>query len=236
VIPSSPGPKATALDLPIVFRDEHLAVVSKPSGLVVHPSDAARDRDTCMRRLRRQLRQRVNPVHRLDRGTSGLVVFGLTPEGTRFAAERMRDGSARKRYLAIVRGWTADAGEIDSPLREDEALLPALTRYRRLATTEQPWPVRPFASARYSLLEVEIVSGRWHQVRRHLVHLRHPVVGDVTHGDGHHNRALRERLGSHRLLLHAWRLSLPHPDGRVLELEAPPPEDFSRVTQAFGWV
>jgi tRNA pseudouridine65 synthase len=214
------------------------AAIDKPSGLVVHRSEQSADRRTCMTLLRDQLGRHVYPVHRLDRGASGVLVFGLDPVATRGLAGSFAERRARKRYLAVVRGWAEDAGEIDRPLarepggRSDDAL----TRFRCLDRVELPCAVGRYASARYSLLELEPHTGRTHQLRRHLAGISHPIVGDVTHGDSRHNRFFRERFGSHRLLLHAYRLSLAHPAGAAaLELVALPGGALRGVLLELGW-
>jgi tRNA pseudouridine65 synthase len=150
-------------------------------------------------------------VHRLDRATSGVLLFALDPEAADELSAILRAKQFGKKYLAVVRGFTDEQGEIATPLRKNfEAKnappVEAFTRYRRLATAELPHPVGRYASARYSLLEVEPLTGRRHQIRRHLASIAHPVLGDTVRGDGRHNKFLRETLGLHRLLLHADQL------------------------------
>src|SRR5690606_16128057 len=168
---------------------------------------------------------RVYPVHRLDRATHGVLVFALDEAAARRLGLAFMRGEVQKQYLAIVRGHTPPSGIIDAPLRdEDDRLAPArdaVTHYHTLSTIELPIAVGRYATARYSSVALEPKTGRTHQLRRHLAHLRHPVVGDVRHGDGRHNRLFRERFGLHRLLLFARRLRFVHPfDGRALELAA----------------
>ncbi len=217
--------------LELLHRDERLVAVAKPSGLVVHRSALARDRHTCLSVLREQLGRRVWPAHRLDRGTSGVLLFALDAACARELMAAFARRQARKAYLALVRGWADDAREIDHPLGGAAAL----TRVRCLARVELPCPVGRYASARYSLVEAEPLTGREHQVRRHLRHVDHPVVGDVTWGDGRHNRFVRERFGLRRLLLHALRLELPHPfEPRLLRLRAPLPDELRRLLAELG--
>ena len=146
-------------------------------------------------------------------------------------------GAIAKRYLAVVRGWLDETGEIDKPLSgARNKTREALTRYRRLATVELPVPVPPHRTARYSLAEIEPKTGRTHQIRRHLNHVSHPVVGDVNHGDRRHNRLFRARFGCYRLLLHALSLEFPYPGtGSALNLQTPPPNEFRDVADAMGW-
>jgi tRNA pseudouridine65 synthase len=225
--------------LPILHRDDQLVAVAKPSGLIVHPSGLAPDRDTCMTRLRDQLGRWVFPVHRLDRGASGVLLFGLDPASARALADAFAGRRVRKRYYAVVRGVPPTSGEIDHPLPAETGSGPPLearTSFRRLAEVELPYPVGPYPVARYALVLAEPETGRMHQIRRHLAHLRHPIVGDVTYGDGKHNRLFRERLGLRRLLLHARALELPHPQGgEPLRLEAPLPDELAGLFRSFGW-
>lgn len=222
----------------VIHSDDRCAAIDKPSGLVVHRSEQSADRRTCMSLLRDHLGRHVYPVHRLDRGASGVLVFGLDPEAARRLGDSFASRRASKRYLAVVRGWAPEEGEVDRPLaREAGGVLDsARTRFRCLARTELPFAVGRYATARYSLVSVEPETGRTHQIRRHLAGLSHPIVGDVTHGDSRHNRFFRERLGSRRLLLHAWRLVVPHPGSGVpLELEAPPRGALRRLLARLGW-
>ncbi|MDD3448689.1 MAG: pseudouridine synthase [Gammaproteobacteria bacterium] len=235
--------------LPIVYRDEHLVVVEKPAGLLVHRSEIDR-RETrfALQLVRDQLGQRVWPVHRLDRPTSGLLLLALDVETARRLTAAFTARAVEKRYLAVVRGHPEGSGRIDHPLAEvldpfgdrlvgpDRPPRPAVTDYRRLATVELPEPVGRYATARYALLELTPLTGRKHQLRRHLKHIFHPIVGDTTYGDGRHNRFFRARFGCARLLLVATRLAFDHPrTGLPMDLAAQPGADFRAVTDALGW-
>jgi len=224
--------------LRLLHLDGVCAVIDKPSGLVVHRSEQSADRRTCMSLLRDQLGRHVYPVHRLDRGASGALVFGLDPGSARNLVDAFAARRVAKRYLAVVRGWAPDAGEIDRPLARDSGgrVDAALTSFRCLARAELPCAVGRYPSARYSLLEAEPHTGRTHQLRRHLAGLSHPIVGDVTHGDSRHNRFFRERFASRRLLLHAFGLCLPHPaTGAALRAFAPPAVELRELLVALGW-
>ncbi len=224
--------------LELLYRDERVVALAKPSGLVVHRSQRARDRDTCQRLLRDALGRWVWPAHRLDRGTSGVLLFALDPDAASALAESFAARRVRKTYLALARGFVPEAGEIDHALRPTDggAPRPALTRYTRLAQVELPYAVGRYPSARYSLVRAEPLTGREHQVRRHLRHIDHPLVGDVTWGDSRHNRFFRETFSLHRLALHALRLELPHPDGRgALDLLAPLPAELRALFARWGW-
>lgn len=223
----------------ILHRDTWLCAIDKPPGILVHRSSIAADREFVMQNLRDQLGQRVWPLHRLDRATSGVLLFALDPETARQLGQAFVDRHVEKRYLAVVRGWTEEAGTIDHPIaRHDRAeVREAITHYRRLASCELPIPVGTFETARYSLVEACPETGRRHQIRRHFKHISHHLIGDTTYGDGRHNRLFREHLNCHRMLLHASRLELDHPrDGHRLDLAAPLSGDFARLAvEAFGW-
>lgn len=222
----------------ILFSDDILVAVNKPSGLLVHRTALANDRDTVMTRLRDALGRWVYPLHRLDRGTSGVLLFALDPETAAAMAAQFAERAMEKRYLTVVRGYAPETGRIDSPLAEEERGMPvdAITEFSRLATIELPIPIGRYPTARYSLLEVTPFTGRTHQIRRHMAHIRHPVVGDIVHGEGRHNRLFRERFDLHRLLLHARSLAFAHPrSGEHLELAAPLPDELAELFARFGW-
>ncbi|TWO70613.1 pseudouridine synthase [Caenimonas sedimenti] len=215
--------------LTILHADADLVAIDKPAGLLVHPSalDAHEER-TALQLLRSQLGQRLWPLHRLDKATSGVLLFARHAEAARHWGLAFETGQVRKRYLALVRGWPPAEGEIDQPLARDPELpstgqpqVPALTRYRRLACFEWPFSVDArHATSRYALMEVEPLTGRRHQIRRHFKRIAHPLVGDTTHGKGAHNRAVAEWLGVQRLWLHALHIELASPE-TVLGVHAP---------------
>lgn len=212
----------------VLYVDEHLAAVLKPAGELVHPG-WARGEPTSMARLRDHLGERVHPVHRLDRATSGVLLFARTSDVARRLGEAWQAGSVRKRYVALVRGVPAERGQIDHPVRRDESgdeRVEALTRFERIAIS----PV-----ARCSLVAAEPVTGRLHQIRRHFKHASHPLVGDVRYGKGDVNRAFRADWGVHRLALHAAALHLLHPvSGTAMSIEAPLPADLAGPLRALG--
>ncbi|MBV8201534.1 MAG: pseudouridylate synthase [Acidobacteria bacterium] len=211
--------------LSVLYQDDDLLVVDKPSGLVVHRG-WAQDGEVVMTLARGLAGRHVHPVHRLDRGTSGVLVLALTAAAARTLGEAFEAGRVRKRYLALVRGIAPESGVVDHPIPRSAGgpRVPAVTRFRRLATFE-----------RYSWLEVIPESGRLHQVRRHLKHISHPVIGDVRYGKGEHNRLFRSRFGLYRLALHAAEVRLDHPaSGAPLRLLAPLPADLARPLAAMG--
>jgi tRNA pseudouridine65 synthase len=226
--------------LDFLYRDDSIVAINKPSGVLVHRSGLATDRVTCMTLLRDELGRWVYPIHRLDRGASGVLLFALDPETASKLGRSFVERSVRKEYVAVVRGWAPEHVEVDYPLDDEEVegsdRVAAQTSLRRLATTELDVAVGRYATSRYSLVAAEPHTGRRHQIRRHLAHLRHPIIGDAVHGDGRHNRYFREELGIGRLLLHGLRLELEHPhEHRSLALEAPLPEELSALMVRLGW-
>ncbi|MGM0578825.1 MAG: pseudouridine synthase [Myxococcota bacterium] len=219
---SSPPPPVE-----ILHRDARLVVVHKPSGLAVHKG-WARDPHYAMTVTRDAIGQRVYTVHRLDRATSGALVFALDSEGAGVVQRAFREQRVTKRYLALVRGIPPREGTVDHALkkRKGEAeTLPAQTDFRRL------WIFR----RRYSLVEAWPRTGRTHQVRRHLRHLSCPIVGDVNYGDGRHNRLFRSEHDLHRLALHAAEIVVPHPEtGEDLAVQAPLPDDLRGPLERIG--
>ena len=201
-----------------------------------------------MQLLRDQLGRHVYPAHRLDRGTSGVLVFALDKDTARALGGQFERQEVIKTYLAVVRGHPPEAGRIDHALsrRRDDAewvgerstdeAQPAVTDFRRLATCELPHQVDRYPTSRYALVELTPHTGRRHQLRRHLKHIAHPIIGDATFGKGRHNRLFQQLFGCHRMLLACVRMQLRHPvDGRILDLCAPPDGEFAAVLAALGW-
>ena len=225
-----------SLPLPIIYQDRWFCAVDKPCGVLVHKSSRGTDQVFVMQQLRDQLGQRVWPLHRLDRATSGVLLFALDAETASLAGRMIMARLLKKRYLAVVRGHVDAEGVIDHPLATDaqRPSRPATTRYRRLATMELPIPIGRYPVARYSLVEVCPLTGRTHQIRRHFKHLFHPLVGDTTYGEGRHNRLFRQHFACHRLLLHAVQVELDHPHlARPLDLRAPTSGTFRRIEDVF---
>jgi tRNA pseudouridine65 synthase len=217
------------MTLRLLHLDTELVAIDKPAGLLVHPSalDAHEDRNA-LHLLRDQLGTWLWPLHRLDKGTSGVLLFARDADAARRWGMAFEQGRVGKRYLALVRGWPDAEGLIDQPLARNPELpsagqsrVAAVTRYRRLECFEWPFAVDPrHATSRYALVEAEPLTGRRHQIRRHFKHIAHPLVGDATHGKGAHNRAVAQWLGMQRLWLHAAEVTLPAPGG-ALRIAAP---------------
>jgi tRNA pseudouridine65 synthase len=227
-------------DIPCLYADDALLIVDKPAGLAMHRSHlVGDDNDYLVDRLRRQIDGPLHLVNRLDRATGGLVVVARSREIAATLGQQFMDRGVGKTYLAIVRGWPDETGMIDYPL-SGAALTgprkPALTRWWRIATVEVPIAMGRYDQQRYSLLMLSPETGRYRQLRRHLHHVHHPIIGDTTHGRGDHNRLFKQHFRSFRLLLHAWRLSLVHPvDGRRIDVSAPPDAEWQSLLTRFEW-
>ncbi len=210
--------------LTILYQDQQCVAIDKPPGLLVHRSNIASTETECaMHQLRDQLGQWVYPVHRLDRPTSGVLIFGLSSDDARRLTTQFADGEVRKCYVALVRGFCEDRGHIDMPLQIQRDLRSdrranrnrepqqAVTDYESTDRFELPFAVGPYPTCRYSLVRVYPRTGRKHQIRRHFKHLAHPIIGDTTHGDRDHNRFIRAQFRTSRMLLVAEELRINHP-------------------------
>lgn len=246
----SDGKAATdEMPLAIRYRDEDIVVIDKPANLLVHRSEIDRHETRfAIQILRDQIGQRVWPAHRLDRGTSGVLLFGLRPEIASALGKQFEAGTVEKRYWAVVRGHPPASGSIDHALtrqrdayefqgeRSSQEAQAALTHYRRLADIELPVEVDRYPTSRYALLELEPITGRRHQLRRHLKHIAHPIIGDATYGKGRHNRYFAEQLECRRMLLACTELGFDHPvDRRRLKINAPVNGEFAALLARFGW-
>ena len=210
--------------LPIIYQDKYLVAINKPPGLLVHRSMLDKhENQFAVQLLRDQIGQRVFPVHRLDRPTSGVLVFALSADIARKLGEQFAAQTIDKTYLAIVRGYITEKGEIDYALKEKldkiadkmtkqhKPAQQAVTLFNRLDKFELPFAVSKYASARYSLVRLSPKSGRKHQLRRHLAHINHPIVGDTAHGDGKHNIFIRQQFNFTQLALTCKSMLLKHP-------------------------
>lgn len=210
--------------LPILFRDQALVAVDKPAGLAVHRGWAG-ERDVAMMRVRDQLGMHVFPVHRLDRATSGVLLFALSAEMASRLCEVFAAHAIEKTYWALVRGVPPESGIIDHPLPPGE------DRHAPRVSAQTEY-FRREVFGRYSLIEARPRTGRLHQVRRHLKHISCPLIGDVNYGKGEHNRLFRDQYDLHRLFLHATRLCLPHPvTGGQLDIASPLPRELVAVLE-----
>lgn len=228
--------------LEIVFEDAHYVAINKPNGLLVHRTRIAEEKkEFALQLLRDQLGYRLYPVHRLDRATSGVLLFAKSAGAATPLVQAFEERQVTKTYVAIARGYTPEAGTIDNPVRPDKdhrqrPAQEAVTHYRRLATVELPIPVGRYATARYSLVEVKPETGRMHQIRKHFAHIRHYLVGDKRHGDWRHNRMFLEEFGSPYLLLHAAEMKFIHAfTGQAVQIQVRLPENMLRLCRQFGW-
>lgn len=235
--------------LEIVYQDEYFVAVNKPAGMLVHRSWLDKhETQFVMQTLRDQIGQHVFPLHRLDRPTSGVLIFALSSEVASQVMPMFANHEMEKTYHAIVRGWIEEAARLDYPLKveldkiadkhasQEKEAQEAITDYQPVAKVEIPHSTGKFPTTRYCLMEMKPLTGRKHQLRRHMAHLRHPIVGDTTHGDGKHNKLFREIYDSHRLLLHASSLKFVHPfSGQELLIEAGIDETWQRLCAEFNW-
>ncbi|MEO7324514.1 MAG: pseudouridine synthase [Dokdonella sp.] len=226
--------------LELLHLDDDLLAVNKPAGIAVHRSHlVGADEDYLMDRLRLQVDGRLHAAHRLDRATSGVLLVARSREMAAELGRQMMARTVEKTYLAVVRGWPAEEGEIDYPLSGSSLrgeAKPALTRWRRLATIEVPIAQGRYEQQRYALLEVSPETGRYRQIRRHFHHVSHHLLGDTSHGRGDHNRLMRQYYGVHRLLLHALRLRVVHPATlATMDFQAPLDRAWLRLLEAFRW-
>ncbi len=259
--------------LAILYEDEHYVAVFKPAGLMVHrgPRTLASE-PVLLQSLRDQLNRFVYPIHRLDRPTAGLILFGLTRDAASRMGVLFEQRRVRKHYQALVRGHmladvTVDRALIDLPDRwlvgrrdaeraqildpsgsdpsegigaeerspEESSGQAAVTHFHPLQRYEVDWPSGDFPTSRFTLLEIEPHTGRWHQIRRHLNHLAHPVIGDHRHGDHRWNQRFFERTGIYRMLLTAMRLEFRHPfTEQFVTLLVQPGEAFETALKALA--
>lgn len=227
------------VQLTVRYADDRIAVVDKPAGLMVHDSKLARgETDFAADRLREQFGKPVFLIHRLDRATSGCLLLAFDRDAASALGRTLMSGDVEKDYLAICRGWPEESFSVDHPLDGGPGKpekKPALTHFRRLAIGELALPSAGFETSRYALLRCRPETGRFRQIRRHLKHMSHHMIGDTSHGDGRHNRQFR-MLGVHRMLLHAVRLSFPHPaSGDRTEATAPLDAEWRKAFALFGW-
>lgn len=245
---SSAQPFVLAEPLKILYQDQYLVAVDKPSGMLVHRSFLDKHETVfVMQTLRDMLGKHVFPVHRLDRPTSGVLVFALSSDVARLLGQQQQQQQWRKFYLAVVRGFLPAGGQLDYPLKEqldkiadkfsrtDKEPQQASTRYQPLQQVELPIPVSKYPAARYSLVALQPLTGRKHQLRRHLAHLRYPIVGDTSHGDGKHNALFKQHFNCRRLLLVAKQLQLPHPVTEETLVFSAGLNELEPLFGQFGW-
>lgn len=236
-------------ELEILYRDEYYIAINKPSGLLVHRSPIDRhETQFAVQMLRDQIGQYVYPLHRLDKPTSGVLFFALDKESANLASQQFKEHSIQKIYHTVVRGYPDESGIIEHPLVEkldkiadkkantNKEAQDATTYFKTLANVELPYAVGRYDKTRYSLVEVKPRTGRKHQIRRHMKHISHHILGDTKYGRGEHNKLIRQEFACHRLLLHATKLSIYHPHlNREIVIEAGFDEVFKSLFDKFGW-
>ncbi|MCI5763940.1 tRNA pseudouridine(65) synthase TruC [Actinobacillus porcinus] len=235
--------------LEILYQDAYFVAVNKPAGMLVHRSWLDRhETQFVMQTLRDQIGQYVFPIHRLDRPTSGVLLFALNSEMANLLCLQFEEKTVEKSYLAVVRGYLTGSAQIDYPLKiqldkiadkfaqEDKEPQSAVTNYTGLQTVEMPWAIGKYQTARYSLVRLMPQTGRKHQLRRHMKHIFHPILGDTQYGDLHQNRGLSEKTGVSRLMLHAETLSFDHPITQErIEIRAGLDDQWKKLITEFGW-
>lgn len=231
--------------LPVLYQDEHLVVIDKPAGLLVHRSRIAVDaREFALQMLRDQIGCPVFPIHRIDRPTSGVLVFALSSEIAKLLCQQFNDRTIEKTYEAIVRGHPPASGRTDEPLKEkldkttdsladqNKPAQSAITEFETIESWTVPFSTGKYPQSRYSLVSARPLTGRKHQLRRHFNHLAYPIVGDTTYGDRRHNRLFREQFGVKRLLLVAKTMTFEHPvSGETIEVAAERGAEFENAIE-----
>jgi len=237
-------------ELEILYKDDYLVCINKPSGLLVHKSMIDRHEIYyAMKMLRDQLDGKwVYPIHRLDKPTSGVLLFALDSHTAKLMNEQFKNHTIQKTYIAVARGYVPESGFIDHALKEKldkisdkeaskyKEAQEAKTEYKLLQTVEIDASVGKYDKTRYSLVELKPQTGRKHQLRRHMKHINHHLLGDTKYGRGEHNKFVRERYGMHRLLLHAISLEVEHPySHEKLFFYASFDEVFKKIFKEFHW-
>jgi len=224
--------------LDILYQDDYLIAINKPHGLLVHRSSIAADAEEfALQLLRDQTGKKVNPAHRIDRKTGGVLLFAFDKPTEIAMQQAFMENRVSKKYLAIVRGYTPDELEIDYPLRKENGTLQdALTRFSTLKRAELDVPLGKHPTSRYSLVEATPQTGRMHQLRKHFAHIFHPIIGDRTHGCNKQNKLFKDKWEMETMLLHAAQLSFVHPiTGAEVVIDAPLQPGFAEAMAIMGW-
>lgn len=219
--------------LEIIYEDDYIIAINKPAGLLVHRTKLARDaKEFALQLLRDQVGYQVTPIHRLDRKTSGILLFAKQQEFVHAFQLAMQESTTQKRYLAIVRGFFPEEILVNHPLiNESGKEQEAETQFRLLQQVEIPLAFGSFGTSRYSLIEAFPKTGRMHQIRKHLNHLRHPIIGDRPHGCNKQNALFLKEFNLSKMLLHSESLEIKHPfTGDLMKIKAEFPKHFLEMT------
>ena len=226
------------MELEIIYQDKYLVAINKPHGLLVHRSKYADDAKVfALQELRNQLDQFVYPCHRIDRKTSGVLLFSLDEKTNSLMQQQFANNQVTKRYMAIVRGYTDDEGIIDYALvNEKGKSQEAVTHYKTIKRTEIDVPFGKFNTSRYSLVEAFPQTGRYHQIRKHLDHIFHPIIGDRPNGCNKQNKLFKERWNMMTMMLHAAEIQFMHPVlNTSINIKAEVSSEFKRVMAIMDW-
>ena len=224
----------------ILYENDYIVVVNKPNDVLMYPSYYARNITdlTLVELLNDQLQFKVSPLHRLDRKTSGVVIFGKSSEAAKAFEKLFSNQQIEKHYIAIVRGFCSDEGVIDTPIKNNDTGVykEALTLYKTLSKYEWDMPVTPYDKSRYSLIKLTPKTGRMHQLRKHLNKINHPIIGDHKYGDRNYNKTFAKEFSFDKLLLHAKQLKFIHPfTNQEIEINANIPDNWNLVLKSFKW-
>ena len=223
--------------LEIIYQDQYIVAINKPSGLIVHKTPMAKDAKIfALQELRNQIGQYVYPAHRIDRQTSGVLLFALNTDVDKQLKAMFREQEVKKVYWTIVRGFTPAEGTITKPLTKGDTLelQEATTHYRKLKEVQLPIPVSKYPSCRISFVEVYPETGRMHQIRRHFAHIRHYIIADKPHGDCKQNKMFLEKFGLNNMLLHSREMIFDHPVTKEkVVLKAELPQHFQNIVDLF---
>ncbi|MBN2681321.1 MAG: hypothetical protein JXR58_02325 [Bacteroidales bacterium] len=222
-----------------VYEDSSLLVINKPDNMLIHHSFYSRNvkSKSLVEILKSQRKDYLAPVHRLDMGTSGIVIFSKSPEITRLMQKQMEERLVTKKYIALVRGFTDENGIVETPIREPDSDIykEAKTIFRRISKIELNIAVKPFPSSRYSLIELQPITGRTHQLRKHMNKISHPIIGDKKYGNRHHNSMFENELNISGMFLHAARIEFNHPEREeIITISAPFYEKWRKMAEKLG--
>jgi tRNA pseudouridine65 synthase len=223
------------LNLPILFEDEHYVIINKPHNLLVHRTSISEEKEEfALQILRDQLGCWVSPCHRIDRKTSGILVFAKSKEADAAMGRLFQNNEAKKKYIALVRGFLPETGTCDRPLENEKGKIQeAITHFKCLHQVELQIAVSRYPTSRYSLAEIWPETGRMHQIRRHFAQMRHYLIGDKTHGECKQNKMFETKFGLNTMLLHASELKFIHPlTNKPIDVKAAMKDEFVRILTA----